>query len=422
MQTASIKLRARRRLVLALATLTFLPFLLMQPAAAQTTYTVTDLGTLGGTMSLPTYVSDSGGVVVGISTLLGDTVTRGFLWENGVMRDLGSLPAGPNVASSNANGRLQIEGFADGASTNHDSNACYCVSNLDCHSFSWQNGTMTDLDTMGGNSSRANWINSQGQIVGISQISAIDPNGFATCGGTPGSQINRAYLFENGKFKDLGTLGGYDAGALSINDRGQICGDSDVTTTIDSTLGFVPHHAFLWDRGVMTDLGTLGGGFSLAENMSTQGVVIGFSTLPAEQHQHPFLWQAGAVSDLGVLDGDTDGDAVGINSFGQVVGFSGTSGTTRGFIWQTGVMADLNTLIDPSSGFQIAAAFWINDAGEIAAQALVESTGEMHAVLLTPSNNSIRGNSIRVPLTDSLRKLLLQKYGNGRMNFLRSSQ
>ncbi len=419
--TRNIKVRPSRRLGLALAALAFLPLLLLQPAAAQTTYTVTDLGTLGGTFSIG--INNNRGAYSGASTLAGDTVQHAFLWTGGSLVDLGSLPAGPNSGAINANERLQVAGSADGAATTHDGNACYCTndlnSNLNCHAVVWQNGTISDLGTMGGNSSLGEWINNSGQTVGISQINAIDPNGFIPCGSRPGNQINRAFLFENGKFEDLGTLGGFSAAATIINDAGQIAGASDTTTTIDPTLGFVPHHAYLWTNGVMKDLGTLGGGLSIAFALNAKGAVAGFSTLTGEQHTHAFLWQSGAITDLGVVAGDTDSGALGGNGFGQVVGFSATSKSMRAFLWQNGVITDLNTLINPDSGFQLAIAEWINDAGEIAAQALVESTGEFHAVLLTPSNNGIRGNPGGAPLTPTLRSSLKRKLGLARMKFLK---
>ena len=49
---------------------------------------------------------------------------------------------------------------------------------------------------------------------------------------------------------DLGTLGAVQsAQAYSINDDGQV-------------VGYAANHAFLWQNGVMTDLGTLGGNSS----------------------------------------------------------------------------------------------------------------------------------------------------------------
>lgn len=56
-------------------------------------YTVTDLGTLGGTYSGAGGISNSGWVE-GWTSLSGDT-ERAFLWRKGVTTDLGTL-GGPN--------------------------------------------------------------------------------------------------------------------------------------------------------------------------------------------------------------------------------------------------------------------------------------------------------------------------------------
>jgi probable HAF family extracellular repeat protein len=275
---------------------------------------------------------------------------------------------------------------------------------------------------MGGNFSFGEWINDRGQIVGISAIDAIDPNPPAGCETAgPRRQIARAFLFENGRFRDLGTLGGYEAAAVIIDDAGQVAGTSDVTTTVDPTLGFAPRHAFRLANGVMTDLGTLGGGLSVAFALNSEGAVAGFSTLAGEQHIHAFRWQDGTIADLGALNGDTDSLAYGMNSFGQVVGFSATSTSSRAFLQYNGVMTDLNTLISPSSGYQLAIGSYINDAGEIAAEAVVEKTGEIHTVVLTPSNNSVRGRPGVAAWTPGLRKFLLRRYGLRHLSFLQGT-
>lgn len=437
--TKNIGLRKGRKLGLVLATLAFLPLLLSQSgggqtadaqaAGNQTTYTITDLGTLGGTFSYPSFISPSG-AVSGLSTLPGDVVLRSFLWTRGSgMIDLGQLAGGPNSFAENVNKKLQVTGSADGAPTPGDGNSlCFGAQDgsgaqdgLVSHAYLWQDGVMSDLGTLGGQSSGHSWINNKSQVVGISEINAPDPFG-ADCNRMPGSQIIRGFLWENGVMTDIGTLGGNDTAALFINNAEQIAGTSDVTLTPDPSLGYVPHHAFLWKNGVFQDLGTLGGGTSIPEAMDDIGDVVGFSTLPGEQHVHPFLWKNGTMTDLGTLPGDTDASAEAVNPSGEVVGVSFTDTTARAFILSNGDMTDLNTLIDPNAGYQLFAAQWLTDTGQIAAGALVESTGEMHAVLLTPTNNSIRGKSARVPLTNDLRKLLLRGYGRSRMKFLTPSQ
>ena len=53
-------------------------------------YTVSDIGTLGGTFSEAVGVSNRGSVS-GYSTLSGDSVIHGLFWEKGEIIDLGTL-------------------------------------------------------------------------------------------------------------------------------------------------------------------------------------------------------------------------------------------------------------------------------------------------------------------------------------------
>src|SRR6266571_2635191 len=70
--------------VVAMSLLTYQDF-------AQTpTYTVTDLGTLGGTTSAAFDINNSG-EIVGHSLLTGDVDTHPFRYSNGVIQDLGTL-------------------------------------------------------------------------------------------------------------------------------------------------------------------------------------------------------------------------------------------------------------------------------------------------------------------------------------------
>jgi probable HAF family extracellular repeat protein len=56
-------------------------------------------------------------------------------------------------------------------------------------------------------------------------------------------------------------------------------------------------------RYTVTDLGTLGGTFSLAGGINNNGLVEGFSTLSGDTAEHAFLWRKGVITDLGTLGG-----------------------------------------------------------------------------------------------------------------------
>jgi probable HAF family extracellular repeat protein len=76
-------------------------------------------------------------------------------------------------------------------------------------------------------------------------------------------------------------------------------------------------------RTVMTDLGTLGVTFSDASDIDERGQIVGTSTTAAGE-RHAFLWQEGVMTDLGMLGGCgpivPSSEAHGINDHGQVVG------------------------------------------------------------------------------------------------------
>jgi probable HAF family extracellular repeat protein len=81
-------------------------------------------------------------------------------------------------------------------------------------------------------------------------------------------------------------------------------------------------------RYTVTDLGTLGGTFSQAFGINNKESVVGFSTLTGDTALHAFLWRKGLMTDLGTLGGSDSlpySQAFSVNERDEVVGFSETS-------------------------------------------------------------------------------------------------
>ncbi len=141
--------------------------LLAMLATAQTIrYTVTDLGTLGGTVGSANGINYEGRVAGAANLANGDS--RAFLSGPGVMYDLGTL-GGPNSGEGGLNASSQIAVYAETAKTDPMSeNFCGFGTSNTCLAAVW-NGTLQALPTLGGNNSIAYAINNQGQLAGAAE-------------------------------------------------------------------------------------------------------------------------------------------------------------------------------------------------------------------------------------------------------------
>ncbi len=336
-------------------------------------YTLTDLGTLPNGYDSSAYGISQDGQVIGYAVNYAGR-EHAFLWQDGTLTDLDTLGGRASFATG-INDAGQVVGYSNwlGGAPNQ------------FRAVLWNQGKITDLGTLpDGLTSSASAVNDAGQIAGTA---ALPPDQ---------GQAVHACLWQDGTIIDLGTLGGTNSRGYGINNAGQVVGEADVGVGYGS-------HAFLWQDGSMTDLGTLEGNYSYGTAINDAGQVIGNSS--SRGHEHGFLYSDGVLTDLGALDPAGDSYARGLNNLGQVVGYavSPGSGVPHAFLWQDGVMTDLNSLAPP--GWALWTALGINDLGQIVGYA-ANPSNKGRAFLLTPDDGSNQRPLGRLPIDSALAQSL----------------
>lgn len=266
-----------------------------------------DLGTLGGPNSSVSWPNHNRRTVVGIAETsdidpLGETwscaaffpnstghICLGFVWQHGVMSPLPTL-GGNNGYAAGANNLGQVVGWAE--TPVHDP-TCIAPQVLQFQAVIWgpRRGQIQQLPPLEGDpDSAATAINDRGQVVGIS----------GTCYRAVGAlSAKHAVLWEDGKAIDIGNLGGIAWNTpAAINNRGDVAGFSDLPGDDPDHPNF---HAFFWTkRDGIQDLGTLPGDrLSLAFGVNDRGQVVGESI--GSNGRRAFLWQRGVMTDLNTL-------------------------------------------------------------------------------------------------------------------------
>jgi probable HAF family extracellular repeat protein len=165
---------------------------------------------------------------------------------------------------------------------------------------------------------------------------------------------------------DLGTLGGYFSIATSINERGQIAGYSEKAGSAD-------FHAFIYQHGRMQEIGKTAGFANRASAINDAGQVAGynFSEVP-DRAARPFLFSRGTFS----LITSAVGRAWGINNFASIVGEAniGPNQENHAFVYRHGNMKDLGTL-----GGLYSSASAINNMGIIVGSSAMPDIDSRHA-------------------------------------------
>ncbi|MBV8197507.1 MAG: hypothetical protein JO263_05200 [Candidatus Eremiobacteraeota bacterium] len=119
-----------------------------------------DLGSLGGTIANAATGINDRDQISGTSALHGDTTAHAFMWERGAMKDLGTLPGDHLSFAGNINAAGDVP-----------MQSCKSVAVPKCRAALWQDGVITDLNTLVHQRSSlfligASWVNDHGDIVG----------------------------------------------------------------------------------------------------------------------------------------------------------------------------------------------------------------------------------------------------------------
>jgi len=343
---------------------------------------IVDLGALPGANSSAASWISSSGLIVGqsitgaIDPLTGWLEENAVLWKDDQIINLGTL-GGYESGAAFVNSRGQVVGFSGNGVP--DPNSLLGLG-TETRAFLWQDGKMQDLGTLGGPDAFAIFVNERGQVTGMS-YPGLSP-------GPPGCfpLATDAFLWEKGQMVDLGTLGGTCTFPNGINNRGQIVGQSNLADDAET-------HAFLWEKGTMADLGTLGGTFGSANSINEAGEVAGGATTAGDQAFHAFFWRRGALTDIGTVPGLDCSNAFAINSQSQVVGQAfDCNGNLPGhaFLWENGHIIDLNVFVPRGSNLILGDSEKLNDRGEIFGSALLPN-GDVHAFLLIPCDENHSG-------------------------------
>jgi probable HAF family extracellular repeat protein len=265
------------------------------------------LPTLGGRVSSISDINNSG-TVVGVSRTA-EQVPHATVYLSGAIIDLGEIRGFPSAAAA-----INDYGVIVGEMRGDDSTIGFIMNGPE--------HVMT-LGSLGGRVTMPTDINNQGQVVGISL------SGKPWTTGPTDAPAQEGFLWQNGVMVGIGSLGGNTSNAFSINDLGQIVGET--------ALSDGEFHAFIYDpNGGMRDLGT-SGMQSAAHSINNAGVVVGYAVDELGKWRAALFDESSEVQFLDQLIPSDSGwerliRATDVNTQGQIAGVGLFAGEIRGFI------------------------------------------------------------------------------------------
>lgn len=322
-------------------------------------YQLQEVGTLGGTESYATAISDNGWVVGGARLSNGRSQAI-RMQVGGALQAIATLPGLDFSGAFSVNLNGDVVGVASTSASLYGSSSQPWV---------FRSGQVIDLDPFDrGVYAAASAINDAGIVVGTTSfVGSGSVEGFRSVGGgiasLPGLVGDRCRISYGMGINQQGTIVGY---AASPSD----CGDNRAVL-------------FPAGGGPAIDLGTLGGVNGQAQAINNFGDIVGYSELGSTRQNRATLWTSSGPQNLGTLAGASF--ALDINDEGIIVGYYlDTRNQQRACAWIGGQMYDLNTLMGSgSTGWRLLIATGVNAQGQIVGQGR-NAAGRLRGFVLTP--------------------------------------
>jgi len=300
-----------------------------KPGIGTETFEVTVQETLVTTDGDGLAINESGQVA-------GTSGGRAVIWENGVKRDLGIPPGFTSARAEGINNLGHVVGYAMvQVGTTWNSRAFFWTPESGmqllpgstystAHAINDAGIIVGDAKRTDGTMGGAVWVNGALEILPAGSGTAYDINSAGQVVGDAGGGANvggmgwgRAYIWSAASgLQFVSTLRGSLGEALGINDDGSVVGWGPHATN-DSL-----HQAYVSKNGVATNLveGLVGSQSSVGIKVSRNGAVAGRFGGPGK----PALWLADGS--MVILNSRYSGEALDVNSSGQVLGYVNVPG------------------------------------------------------------------------------------------------